>query len=80
MWETVVHGCKLLKSLSKMPGGSSKEILLIYDFSLHDEGGGNNIIFISFSVFQFIFEKFDWGREVYHFMNLKKGTRELTQI
>ena len=28
---------------------------------------------ISFSVFQFIFEHFDWGREVYHFMDLKKG-------
>ena len=38
------------------------------------------IEFISFSVFQFIFENFDWGREVYHFMDLKKGTRELTQI
>ena len=45
MWEIVVHvvGCKLLKSLTKKPGGSSKESLLIYDFSLHDEGGGNNI-------------------------------------
>ena len=38
------------------------------------------IRFISFSVFQFIFENFDWGREVYHFMDLKMGTRELTQI
>ena len=36
--------------------------------------------FISFSVFQFIFEIFDWGRQVYHFMDLKKGTRELKQI
>ena len=36
--------------------------------------------FISFSVFQFIFENFDLGREVYHFMDLIRGTRELTQI
>ena len=43
MWKTVVQACKLLKSLSKKPGGSSKEILLIYDFSLHDEGGENKI-------------------------------------
>ena len=36
--------------------------------------------FIGFSVFQFIFENFDWGREVYYFMDLKRGTREMTQI
>ena len=36
--------------------------------------------FISFSVFQFIFENFDWGTEVYHFMDLTRGTKELTQI
>ena len=38
------------------------------------------IRFISFTVFQFIFENFYGGREVYHFMDLAKGTRELTQI
>ena len=38
------------------------------------------IRFISFSVFQFILENFEWGREVYHFMDLMRGTRELTQI
>ena len=43
-----------------------------------DEAGENG--FISFSVFQFIFENFDGSREVYHFMDLKKGTRELTNI
>ena len=32
-----------LKSLSKKPWGSSKEILLIYYFSLSDEGGENKI-------------------------------------
>ena len=35
---------------------------------------------VSFSVFQFIFENFYWGTEVYHFRDLIKGTRELTQI
>ena len=68
MWKTVVQACKLLKSLSKKHWGSSKEILLIYYFSLPDEGGENKII--SFSVFQFIFENDDWGREVYHFRDL----------
>ena len=43
MWKTVVQACKLLKSLSKKPGGSSKEILLIHYFSLPDEGGENEI-------------------------------------
>ena len=32
------------------------------------------------SVFQFIFENFDWDREIYHFMDLIRGTRELTHI
>ena len=38
MLKTVVQACKLLKSLSEKPWGSSKEILLIYHFSLPDEG------------------------------------------
>ena len=38
------------------------------------------IRFIAFSVFQFIFEVFDWGREVYDFMDLKRWTGELKQI
>ena len=44
MWKTVVHACKLLKSLSKRDRGSSKEILLIYYFTLPDEGGENETI------------------------------------
>ena len=43
-----------------------------------DEGGENRIY--QFLSFQFIFKNFDWGREVYHFMDLNKGTSELTQI
>ena len=43
MWNTVVQACKLSKSLSKTPWGSSKEILLIYYFSSPDEGDGNKI-------------------------------------
>ena len=69
----------LLKSLCKKPWGSTKEILSIYYFPLPaDEGGAK--IFISFSIFQFNFGNFDWGREVYLFMDLMRGTRELTQI
>ena len=36
------------------------------------------IRFISSSVFQFTFETFDCGREVYHFMDFIRGTKELT--
>ena len=43
MWKTVVQACNLLKSLSKKPWGRSKEIFLIYYFSLPDEGVENNI-------------------------------------
>ena len=54
------QACKLLKSLSKKPWGSSKEILLFYLCTLHDEGGENKICqFISFSVY---FWKF-WLRQ-----------------
>ena len=35
--------------------------------------------FVIFSVFPFIFENFDRGREVYHFIDLIRGMRELTQ-
>ena len=69
----VVQACKLSKSLSKKPWGSSKELLIIYYFCLPDEEV--KIRFINFSVFQFIFENFDWGREVYHFMDLKRGDK-----
>ena len=49
--KTVVKACNLLKSLSKKPWGSSKEVLCIYYFSLPGEGGENNIYqFHSFSV------------------------------
>ena len=50
----------LLKSLCKKPWGSTKEILSIYYFSLPADEGGEKI-FISFSIFQFIFGNFDWG-------------------
>ena len=64
--------------LLKKPWGSPKEIWLIYySLCLMREAG---IRFISFSVFQFIFENFDRGREVYQFVDLIRGTRELTQI
>ena len=60
MWKTVALACKLLKSLCKRPWGSSKEILLIYYFSMPDEGGENKIYqFLSFSVY---FWKF-WLRQ-----------------
>ena len=60
MWKTVVQACKMLKSLSKTPWGSPKEILLIYHFSLSDEGGENKICqFLNFSVY---FWKF-WLRQ-----------------
>ena len=60
MWKTVALACKLLKSLCKRPWGSSKEILLIYYFSMPDEGGENRIYqFLSFSVY---FWKF-WLRQ-----------------
>ena len=59
-WKTEVQACKMLKSLSKRPWGSSKEILLIYYFSLPDERGENKICqFLSFSVY---FWKF-WLRQ-----------------
>ena len=60
MCKTVVQACKLLKSLSKRPWGSSKEILFISYLSLPDEGGENKIYeFLSFSVY---FWKF-WLRQ-----------------
>ena len=43
MWKTVALACKLLKSLCKRPWGSLKRILLIYYFSMPDEGGENRI-------------------------------------
>mgnify|MGYP001803348998 CR=1 FL=1 len=58
MWKTLVKACKLLKSLSKKPWGSSKEILLNYYFScLMREV---KILFMSFS-FSVYFQKF-WRR------------------
>ena len=79
MWKTVVQACKLLRSLSEKPWGSSKEILIIYYFSLLVEGGGNKIYqFLSF--LSLFFENFDWGMEVHYFMDLRKGKGELTQI
>ena len=61
MWKTAVQACKLLKSLSKKPWGSSKEIFLIYCCSLPDEGGDNKIYrFLIF--FSFYFWKF-WLRQ-----------------
>ena len=41
MWKIVVRACKLLKSHSKKPWGSPKEIISICYFSLPDEGGEN---------------------------------------
>ena len=64
MWKTVVQAYKILKSFSKRRWGSAKEILLICCFSLPDD---------SFTVIRFIFVNFDWGREVYYFMDLIKG-------
>ena len=68
MWKTVALACKLLKSLSKRPWSSSTDILLsLFKFSMPDEGGEKRIYqFLRFSVYQF--------------MDLKKGTRELTQF
>ena len=58
--KNVVQACKILKSLSERPWGSSKEILSIYYFSLLDEGGEIKICqFLSFSVY---FWKF-WLRQ-----------------
>ena len=57
--KTVVQACELLKSLSKKPWGISTEILLIYCFLLHDEGGENKIY--QFLGFSFYFWKF-WLR------------------
>ena len=52
MWKAVVHASKVLKSLSEKPWDRSKEILLIYYFSLPDEGGENkNYQVLSFSVY-----------------------------
>ena len=66
MWKTVVQACKLSKSLSKTPWGSSKEILLIYYFSLPDEGGGNKIYqFLSFSVYFWKFLLKQGGLSIY---------------
>ena len=60
VWKTVVQACKRLKSLFKKPWGSSKEVLLIYFYSLPDERGENKISqFLSFSVY---FWKF-WMRQ-----------------
>ena len=57
--KNVVHACKRLKS--KMPWGSSKFFYqFIISLCLMREV---KIRFICFSVFQFIFESFDWGRE-----------------
>ena len=51
-WKNIFKACKLLKSLSKKALGSSKEILVIYCFSLPDEGGETKIYqFLSFSVY-----------------------------
>ena len=71
MWKTVVQACKLLKSLSKKPWGSSKEILLFYYCTLPDEEGENKICqFISFSVY---FWKFWLRQGVLSFYGSQKG-------
>ena len=36
--------------------------------------------FVSFSVFELYFENFDYGREVYHFVDLIRGMRKLAEI
>ena len=74
MWKTVVQACKLLKSLSKKPWGSSKEILLIYYFSLPDEGGENKIYqFLSFSVYFWKFWLRQGGLSFYGFQKGDEG-------
>ena len=61
MWKTLVQACKMLKSLSKRPWGSRKEIFFnLILLSLPDERGENKICqFLSFSVY---FWKF-WLRQ-----------------
>ena len=76
--KTAVQPCKLLKSPRRKPWGGSKEILWIYYFSFLIREV--KIRLISFLVFQFVIENLDWGREVYHFMDLIRGRRELIQI
>ena len=76
MWKTLVQACKLLKSLSKKTWGSSKEIFLIYYFSSPDERGENEI-YQFLSLFMKILA--EAGRFII-FMDLLRGTRELTKI
>ena len=71
IWKTVVQACKLVKSLSKKPWSSSKEISLIYYFSLPDEGGENKIYqFLGFSVY---FWKFLLSQGGLSFYGSQKG-------
>ena len=66
MQKTVAQTCRLLKILSKKPWGSSKEILLIYYFSLPDEEDENKIYqFLSFSVYYWKFWLGQGGLSVY---------------
>ena len=74
MWKTVALACKLLKSLWKRPWGSSKEILLIYDFSMSDEGGENRIYqFLRFSVYCWKFWLRQGGLSFYESQKGDKG-------
>ena len=75
MWKTVVQACELLKSFSKKPWGSSKEILLIYYFSLPHEGGENKINkFLNFSVYFWKFWLRQGGLLFYGSQKGDKGT------
>ena len=74
MWKSVVKACKLLKSLSMKPWGSSKEILWIYCFSLPDEVGENIIYqFLSFSVYSLEFWLSQGGVSFYGYQKRDEG-------
>ena len=67
----------LKNCLGSLEAAQKKFSQFIISLCLMSEG---KMRFISFSVFQFIFENFDRGREVYHFTDLIRRMRELTQI
>ena len=79
MQKTVVQACNLLKSLSKKPWGSSKELLSILLFLFAWWGRWKSNLSVS-QFFSLLFENFDCGKEVYHFIDLIRRTSELTQI
>ena len=66
----VVQACKLLKSLSRSLEAAQKKFskFIISLFLMREV----KIRFISLSFFLFIFENFDEGQEVYHFMDLRR--------